>query len=98
MSNGLIDASRFLSLVEAAQIGDVSLSAVQAAMLVAAKIGIAQDSRSFARIFDSEHALVLRDLQALMDRGGIVTVLSRDARTLRTHYKAVSKKRCSPSL
>ncbi|MGE7368751.1 hypothetical protein ACQKKX_06705 [Neorhizobium sp. NPDC001467] len=86
MTTDAADPERFLTLVAAEQGRDPTLTSIQAAMVVAARLGIAGDSRSFARILDIEHALTLRELNALADRGDII-ILKRDERTLRTFYR-----------
>ncbi|ABC94305.1 hypothetical conserved protein (plasmid) [Rhizobium etli CFN 42] len=87
MSSEAIGADRFLALVAAAQDRDIGLTSIQAGLLVAAELGIASDSRSFARMLGIAHALVLRDLGALAERGDMVEIVKRDARTMRVHYR-----------
>ncbi|MGF9564782.1 hypothetical protein [Neorhizobium sp. JUb45] len=87
MTDDAPEAKRFLALVATAQEGDPALSSIQAAIMVAADLGIASDSRSFARILGVEHALAIRELNALAERGDVITIVKRDARTLRTFYK-----------
>jgi len=79
-------AEQFLSLVEEKQAKDARLTSMQAALVVAAELGTACDSRSFARIFGVAHALVLRELNALCEPGGQLRIVKREVRTLRTHY------------
>ena len=67
------------------------LTPVQAGILVAADQKIARDSRTFARIFGMAHAIVLRELNALLQSSNLLTVTKRDARTLRTHYVSTVK-------
>lgn len=87
MSEDAADEARFLALVAAAQAKDPDLTSVQAAILIAAGQGIACDSRSFARIFGVAHALVLRELSALIDTRDLLRVTRRDERTMRLHYE-----------
>ncbi|MBB3350403.1 hypothetical protein CO660_26255 [Rhizobium sp. L9] len=87
MSNEAIGADRFLALVAAAQDRDLRLTSLQAGLLVAAELGIASDSRSFARMLGIAHALVLRDLSALAERDDMLQVVNRDPRTMRVHYR-----------
>jgi len=61
---------------------EAALSPLGAALLVAHRLGIAKDSRTFARNLGVEHALVLREISDLED-GGFVLVTSRNARTQR---------------
>ena len=49
------------------------LSPLGAGILAAMTLGIAQDSRSFARIFDISHALVLREAAVLDDEFGLLS-------------------------
>ncbi|GGF91268.1 hypothetical protein GCM10010924_19020 [Rhizobium wenxiniae] len=77
---------RFLSLVTELQAKDPRLTSLQAALIVAAEVGIALDSRSFARLLGVAHALVLRELNALVATGGPLRIVKREARTLRSFY------------
>ncbi|MBX5216167.1 MULTISPECIES: hypothetical protein [unclassified Rhizobium] len=86
MSKEAIGADRFLSLVAMAQERNVGLTSIQAGLLVAAELGIASDSRSFARMLGIAHALVLRDLSALTERDDKLRIVKRDPRTMRVHY------------
>jgi len=86
VSNNENEAGLFLSLVARMQAKDTRLTSLQAALIVAAEHGIARDSRTFARTFGVAHALVLRELNALCELKGPLLVISREARTLRTHY------------
>jgi hypothetical protein len=80
------DAERFLALVAGLAAEDPQLTPVQAALLVAADLGIARDSRTFARILGLPHAVVLREMAVLAERSDLLRIGKRDARTLRTHY------------
>lgn len=60
-----------------------SLSQLGAGILLAARLGICSDSRAFARIFGIEHALVLREVTDLAEKG-LLTAVDRSARTQRT--------------
>jgi hypothetical protein len=84
------DAAHFLHLVERALANNPELSPVQGAILVAARQDIARDSKTFARLFGMAHAIVLRELNALIQTTGLVTQTNRDTRTLRTHYQPTS--------
>ncbi|MBY4618300.1 hypothetical protein OS035_29240 [Rhizobium sp. 268] len=86
MSKELSDADRFFALVAAAQAGDIRLTSIQAGLLVAAELGIARDSRAFARKLGIAHSLVLRELNALAAREGVLEIVKRDPRTMRVHY------------
>lgn len=86
MSEEAPEAGRFLALVAAAQERDSRLTSIQAGLLVAAELGIARDSRSFARMLGIAHSLVLRELNALAEREGVLEIVKRDPRTMRVHY------------
>ncbi|MBY5835186.1 hypothetical protein J3P71_28000 (plasmid) [Rhizobium leguminosarum] len=86
MSEEAFDVDRFLALVAAAQGKDVGLTSVQAGLLVAAELGIARDSRAFARKLGIAHSLVLRELNVLVEREGLLRIVKRDLRTMRVHY------------
>ncbi|NEJ19024.1 hypothetical protein GR247_02410 [Rhizobium leguminosarum] len=86
MSEEASDVDRFLALVAAAQGRDVGLTSIQAGLLVAAELGIARDSRAFARLLGVAHALVLRELNDLAEREGVLQIVKRDLRTMRVHY------------
>ncbi|TBY39387.1 hypothetical protein [Rhizobium leguminosarum] len=86
MNNELSDADRFFALVAAAQAGDIRLTSIQAGLLVAAELGIARDSRAFARKLGIAHSLVLRELNDLAAREGVLKIVKRDPRTMSVHY------------
>ncbi|MBO9506671.1 hypothetical protein [Thalassospira sp. A3_1] len=81
------DAAHFLHLVERTLASNPELSPVQGAILVAARQDIARDSKTFARLFGMAHAIVLRELNALLQTDDILKLVKRDPRTLRTHYR-----------
>lgn len=91
MSGEVDKAGDFLALVARLQAEDPRLSGIQAALVVAARTGVANDSRTFARRLDLAHALVLRELNALAERGGTIRIDGRDARTMRTRYSLASQ-------
>jgi hypothetical protein len=80
------EADRFLALVAAAQGRDNRLTSIQASLLVAAELGIAGDTRTFARMLGIAHSLVLREVNALAEREGVLQIVKRDLRTMRVHY------------
>ncbi|TBF27799.1 hypothetical protein ELG83_26425 (plasmid) [Rhizobium leguminosarum] len=86
MSEEASDVDRFLALVAAAQGRDTRLTSIQAGLLVAADLGIAGDSRAFARILGIAHSLVLRELNVLAEREDVLQIVKRDPRTMRVHY------------
>lgn len=78
--------ARFLALVDVIVDAEPSLSPLGAALLLAAHLGIAADSRDFARTLGVEHALALRELTILSEQLELVAITSRNARTQRTGY------------
>lgn len=86
MSTNGDEVELFLSLVAKMQAKDARLTSLQAALVVAAELGVARDSRTFARTLGVAHALVLRELDALSATGGPLCIVKKEARTLRTHY------------
>ncbi|MBY5690643.1 hypothetical protein HFO41_17800 [Rhizobium leguminosarum] len=87
MSEEASEVDRFLALVATAQDRDISLTSIQAGLLVAAELGIAGDSRAFARMLGIAHSLVLRELNVLAEREEVLQIVKRDLRTMRVHYK-----------
>lgn len=78
-----ITEEQFLDLVAkiAASVG--TLSSVGAGLLAALHLGICSDSRTFSRLFDIAHALVLREVTELADGQGVIAIVDRNARTQR---------------
>ncbi|MGO6684070.1 hypothetical protein, partial [Rhizobium leguminosarum] len=74
------------ALVAAAQGWDTRLTSIQAGLLVAAVLGIARDSRAFARKLGIALSLVLRELIVLEEREGVLQIVKRDPRSMRVHY------------
>ncbi len=75
----------FLEIVGHVRARAVELSALAAAILVALHLDICGDSRTFARLFDVPHALVLREITTLSgDAVPLVTIVGRNPRTQRT--------------
>ncbi|MGZ2487485.1 hypothetical protein ACVITL_006070 [Rhizobium pisi] len=97
MSEEVSDVDRFLALVAAARERDIRLTSIQAGLLVAAELGIANDSRSFARMLGVAHSLVLRELNALTEHDGVLEIVRRDARTMRVHYALPPRSGTPPS-
>ncbi|CAN7294809.1 hypothetical protein [Pararhizobium sp. LjRoot238] len=81
----------FLALVEAIRSQDAKLSPLGAGIIAAISEGIADDSRTFARLFGIAHALVLREINLLCGPDAPIEILRRDARTQRTHLKLTVK-------
>lgn len=88
MSEPPADAQTFLAATDTIAELRPDLSMLEAGLLAGLQLGLASDSRSFARVFGVEHALVLRALDALSGTAGLVTLTARDARTQRTRYAA----------
>lgn len=63
------------------------LSPLGPLLMAAAALGLAKDSRGFARRFDLAHALVLRELVSLEADLGLVITENRDERTSRLWYR-----------
>jgi hypothetical protein len=87
MSSGMDDADRFLGLVALVSAADARLTPIQASVVTAALLGAARDSRTFARLLGLPHALVLREVNGLAERGDVLRIVARDERTLRTRYE-----------
>ncbi|GEP00455.1 hypothetical protein [Methylobacterium haplocladii] len=85
MSEPPADAETFLAATDTIAALRSDLSTLEAGLLAALSLDLAADSRSFARVFGVEHALVLRAVDALTDFG-LLTVTGRDRRTQRTRY------------
>ena len=84
MRDEAAEAAAFTALVAAlAAARPDRLSPLPAGILAALHLGIAGDSRSFARIFGIAHALVLRETVALGEDPALLHILRRDDRTQR---------------
>lgn len=80
-------AETFLAATDTIAALRPDLSLLEAGLLAGLHLGLAADSRSFARIFGVEHALVLRAVEGLTG-ATLLTVTARDGRTQRTRYEA----------
>ena len=87
MSEPPTDAETFLATTDTVAALRPELSLLEAGILAGLHLGLAGDSRSFARIFGVEHALVLRAVESLVAET-LVAVTARDPRTQRTRYAA----------
>ncbi len=65
---------------------DPWVSTLGAGILAAISLEIARDSRAFAKAFGIEHALVLREVQTLVELDRLI-VTKRDERTQRCSYE-----------
>jgi len=81
------NAERFMAQVERIAVAQPHLTRLQAALIAASLLGIAHDSRSFARLLGLAHALVLRELNALTETH-LLEITRRDPRTMRAFYAA----------
>ncbi|ACB80219.1 conserved hypothetical protein [Methylorubrum populi BJ001] len=87
VSEPAADAETFLAATDTIAALRPDLSLLEAGILAGLHLGLAADSRSFARIFGVEHALVLRAVEGLTG-ATLLTVTARDGRTQRTRYAA----------
>lgn len=76
---------RYWAEVERQREADASISPLAAGILAGVVLGVAHDSRSFARLLGIEHALVLREVEWLFDAERLICI-GRDERTSRTAY------------
>jgi hypothetical protein len=86
MSEPPADAETFLAVTDSVAALQPGLSTLEAGILAALHLDLARDSRSFARVFGLEHALVLRAVETLASDAGLLALQERNARTQRTHY------------
>jgi hypothetical protein len=86
MSAAVTEADYLAWVAAIRQASPVALSPLAAGILAAGHLGIADDSRSFARIFGIAHALVLRALSELAVQHGFVDITHRDQRTQRQTF------------
>lgn len=82
------DAATFMAATDAITALRLDLTRLEAGLLAGLHLGLASDTRSFARIFGVEHALVLRALESLSGEAGLLAIVERNARTQRTLYAA----------
>ncbi|MEM6323214.1 MAG: hypothetical protein AAF748_06000 [Pseudomonadota bacterium] len=66
--------------------GHQFLSPIGPVMLAAAALGIAMDTRTFARVFDVAHALAIRECTSLSHDLGLLDAQSRGDRSQRQFY------------
>ncbi|GLS23525.1 hypothetical protein GCM10007874_65460 [Labrys miyagiensis] len=76
--------SELLAAIEAIRRLDPALTPLDGVILAAVTLGIADDTRSLAKLFEVEHALVIRAVNQLADGGVWLDVVERQARTQRT--------------
>ncbi|KAB2697868.1 hypothetical protein F9K79_15470 [Ochrobactrum sp. Kaboul] len=80
-------AADYMALVEKLAGHAQDLSSLGAGIVAALALGVASDSRSFARVLGVAHALVLREVNLLGADGGYIVITQRDPRTQRTRYE-----------
>jgi|TARA_R110000803_G_scaffold72041_7_gene135539 sulfur transfer complex TusBCD TusB component (DsrH family) len=80
-------SEQFMDLVSRLITAQPELTPIQAGIVVAAEQNIARDSRTLARLLGLAHALVLRELNVLLQSDDVLELVKRDDRTLRTYYK-----------
>ncbi|MFK4823664.1 hypothetical protein ACI0FM_02520 [Paenochrobactrum sp. BZR 588] len=81
----------FVTLVEAIEAKQLPITRLGAGIIAALLLDGAHDSRSFSRLFEIEHALVLRALAYLAAEDGFLTITRRDERTQRSFYSLSEK-------
>lgn len=77
---------RYLGLVDLVNEMQPQITRLGAGIIAALLLDIAADTRQFARIFDVEHALVLREVNMLAQANGPLQITRRDARTQRSFF------------
>lgn len=78
--------AEFLAFVDRIEKGNDRISRLGAGIIAALQLGIANDSRSFARLLGVAHALVLREVSILGQDEKFIIIERRDTRTQRVHY------------
>lgn len=87
----VVSEAQFLAYADALRAQDPALSPIMAGIVAAVFQGIADDSRSFSKLFGIAHALVLREINQLSGLDAPVEIIGRDARTQRTYIKLTVK-------
>jgi hypothetical protein len=83
--------AEFLARVDAIRAQSPGLSSLAAGIVVSVSMGIAIDSRTFAKLFGIAHALVLREINQLGGPEAPIEITRRDGRTQRTHLQLTIK-------
>lgn len=83
--------AEFLARVDAVQAQDPVLSPLMAGIVAALFLEIAADSRTFAKLFGIEHALVLREINQPSGPDAPIEIIRRNVRTQRTYLKLTVK-------
>ena len=76
----------FMAEIELICLADRRLTPLGGGILAGIDFDIAHDSRGFAKLVGVEHALVLREVQALVDLRRLM-ITKRDVRTQRCYYQ-----------
>ncbi|WP_019905225.1 hypothetical protein [Methylobacterium sp. 77] len=88
MSEPPADAETFLAVTDSIADLQPGLSTLEAGLLAGLHLKLAADSRSFARVFGVEHALVLRAVETLSAEAELLAITERNQRTQRARYQA----------
>lgn len=88
MSEPPADAETFLAVTDSIADLQPALSTLEAGLLAGLHLKLTADSRSFARVFGVEHALVLRAVETLSGEAALIAITERNERTQRTRYAA----------
>ncbi len=86
-----VTEAEFLARVAAMRMQNPALSPLMAGIVAALFLEIATDSRTFAKLFGIEHALVLREINQLTGPDAPIEIIRRNVRTLRAHLKLTVK-------
>ncbi|KWT70896.1 hypothetical protein APY04_0558 [Hyphomicrobium sulfonivorans] len=80
-----ISEERFLALVDELRAATPSLSPIGGGVLVALRLGISDDTRTFSRTLGIEHALVLREVTELAEIG-LLRIVDRKQRSQKASF------------
>jgi hypothetical protein len=80
-----ISEERFLALVDELRAATPSLSPIGGAVLVALRLGVSDDTRTFSRVLGIEHALVLREVTELAETG-LLRIIDRKQRSQKVSF------------
>ena len=80
-----ISEERFLALVDELRAATPSLTPIGGAVLVALRLGISDDTRTFSRVLGIEHALVLREVTELAEIG-LLSIIDRKQRSQKVSF------------
>ncbi|MDH4983171.1 hypothetical protein [Hyphomicrobium sp. D-2] len=80
-----ISEERFLALVDELRAATPSLTPIGGGVLVALRLGISDDTRTFSRLLGIEHALVLREVTELAETG-LLRIVDRKQRSQKVSF------------